>query len=132
MNIAWQHDKPWRNSRPALANGCFLLKISVLDMDPEAGNRTPRIWQIWARVVLSYASGTIPVDNEPIHETVEIYQQMIPGVVAEFDDESVTDKKDLRLWGRKPRDKEKCSTVDEAMMELVNHKEIATPLVMNC
>ena len=81
-------------------------------------------------VVLSYVSGTIRVNNKPIHEIDEIHQKMIPKIVAEFDDESVTDEKSLRLWGRRLRGKEKSLTVDGVMIRLENHEEIAIPLFL--
>ena len=81
-------------------------------------------------VVLSCISGTVRVNNRPIHEIDEIYQKMIPKIVAEFDDESVIDEAELRSWGRRLRGKEKSFTVDGVMMRLENHEEIAIPLFL--
>lgn len=81
-------------------------------------------------VVLSYVSGTIRVNNKPIHEIDQIYQKMIPLIVAEFDDDSVTDEKSLRLWARKLRGKQTAFTVDGVRMRLENHEEIAIPLFL--
>lgn len=81
-------------------------------------------------VILSYVSGAVRVNNKPIHEIDEIYQKMIPKIVAEFDDESVTDEATLRLWARRLRGKEKSFTVDGVMMRLENREEIAIPLFL--
>jgi hypothetical protein len=81
-------------------------------------------------VVVSYVAGAVRVNNKPIHEIDEIYQKMIPKIVAEFDDESVTDEASLRLWARRLRGKEKSFTVDGVMMRLENREEIAIPLFL--
>jgi len=81
-------------------------------------------------VALSYVGGTVRVNNKPFHEIDQIYQQMIPKIVAEYDDKSVTSEKELRLWSRKLRGKEKLFTVNGVMMWLENREEIAIPLFL--
>ena len=81
-------------------------------------------------VEISYVSGAIRVNNKPIHEIDDIYQMMIPKIVAEFDDKSVESEKDLRFWGRRLRGKSKSFTVDGVMMQLENREDIAVPLFL--
>jgi hypothetical protein len=81
-------------------------------------------------LTVAYASGGIRVNKKPINDIDEIYQTMIPKIVAEFDDDSVKSEKELRLWGRKLRGKEKAFAVDGVMMQLGNGDNIAVPLFM--
>ena len=81
-------------------------------------------------VVIHHERGKIYVNQKPLDELDQIYQQMIPKIVAEYDDASVTSLKDLTLWVRKLRGKEKLFTVDGAMMRLVNGESIAVPLFL--
>jgi len=81
-------------------------------------------------VAVSYVSGAVRVNNKPLHEIDEIYQMMIPKIVAEFDDKSVESEKDLRLWARRLLGKTKSFTVDGVMMQLENREDIAVPLFL--
>ena len=60
----------------------------------------------------------------------EIYQLMLPKVIAEYDDETVKTKEDLQKWGRRLRGKDKSFTLDGVRMELANGETIAVPLFL--
>ena len=90
-----------------------------------------RVTGYWTKdVVIHHERGTIYVNKKPLDELDQIYQQMIPKIVAEYDDATVTSLKDLTLWVRKLRGKEKSFTVNGAMMLLENGEAIAVPLFM--
>ena len=81
-------------------------------------------------VSVTYELARIRVNQKPISEIDEIYQTMIPKIIAEFDDKSVKSEKDLSAWGRKLLGKEKSFTVDGVMMRLEDGEKIAFPLFL--
>ena len=81
-------------------------------------------------VNIKYEFARITVNNKSFKEIDEIYQKMIPKIVAQFDDKSVKSEKDLIAWGRKLLGREKSFTVDGVTMRLENREEIVVPLFL--
>ncbi len=81
-------------------------------------------------IVLGYDRGKFRVNKKSIDEIDQIYQKMIPKIVAQFDDDSVVTEKDLNIWGRKLHGKEKSFRVDGVMMRLEDGEKVAVPLFL--
>ncbi len=81
-------------------------------------------------VVLSHARGKTQINGKSIEELDQLYQFMVPKIVAEYDDKSVMTINDLGLWGRKLRGKEKSFNIDGVMMILENGEKVAAPLFL--
>jgi len=81
-------------------------------------------------VSLGHVRGKTHVNQKPIEELDQLYQYMIPKIVAEYDDPSVKTVADLALWGRQLRGKEKSFAVDGVLLRLENGEKVAVPLIM--
>jgi len=81
-------------------------------------------------VTLGHVRGKTQVNQKSIEELDQLYQFMIPKIVAEYDDPTVKTVADLSLWGRKLRGKEKSFAVDGVLMRLENGEKVAVPLFM--
>jgi len=81
-------------------------------------------------IVVGHERGTTTVDKKTIDKLDEIYQLMLPKVIAEYDDETVKTKEDLQKWGRRLRGKDKSFTMDGVRMELDNGETISVPLFL--
>jgi hypothetical protein len=81
-------------------------------------------------IVVAHDRGTTTIDKKTMDKLDEIYQLMLPKVIAEYDDESVKTKEDMQKWGRRLRGKDKSFTLDGVRMELANGETIAVPLFL--
>lgn len=81
-------------------------------------------------VNLRYDRSRVRVNNKPLDEIDQLYQMMIPKIVAEYDDKSVVSDEDLTRWARKLRGKDRTFTVDGVLMRLENGEKVAVPLFL--
>lgn len=121
--------------------------LAAVESDQQNGAVIEKKMQTWtsrsgfrfrARV-LGYGSGDVNlqwkrskvyVNDKPIDELDQIYQMMVPKLVAEYDDRKVQTDAELIEWARRLRGKVKTFHVDGVRIRMENGEEIAVPLFL--
>jgi hypothetical protein len=80
-------------------------------------------------IVMQRRRGKVYVNDRVLDNLPEVYQRMLPRIVAHYEKIKLDDKDDLVTWMTKQRGQPRKFTVDGVMMELENGDEYAIPFI---
>jgi len=81
-------------------------------------------------VEISYRNGTPYVNRKRFARIDQVYQTMLPKLVAATDDSSVQSVDDFKAWAKKLRREKRTIQVDGVLMQLESGDEYAVPLFL--
>ncbi len=73
--------------------------------------------------------GKVYVNDRVLENLPEVYQRMLPRIVAHFEDLQLDDTEELVEWAVKQKGRPKKFTIDGVVLELENGDELAVPFI---
>ena len=80
-------------------------------------------------IVIQRRRGKVYVNDRVLENLPEVYQRMLPRIVAHFEKIKLEDKDDLVTWATKQRGQPRKYTVEGVMLELENGDEYTVPFI---